>query len=192
MKKDLRYEKAHQAIKQAFWILMKEEGFQKITVTSIIKLANINRSTFYAHYLDKYDLLNQLEDELFEGIFLLVYENVPSIIHSKKRTPEVFSMYFESFLVYMKNNGEDFLLLFSPNGDPFFSQRFHQAVNDFWNTYHLKLSPSLPNKYAQTAILGMITNLLSEWVASGFEESPKEFSKIVMTLLAPFYQQILT
>lgn len=39
-------------IRQAFMELLREKEFEKITVTDIVNRADINRSTFYAHYPD--------------------------------------------------------------------------------------------------------------------------------------------
>ena len=39
-------------IRQAFMELLREKDFEKITVTDIVNRADINRSTFYAHYPD--------------------------------------------------------------------------------------------------------------------------------------------
>ena len=43
--------------------LMLEKGMQKISVNEICKRADMNRSTFYAHYEDQFDLLREIEDE---------------------------------------------------------------------------------------------------------------------------------
>ena len=64
-------------IKQAFAQLLNEKDMAKITVTDIVERANISRGTFYAHYLDVYDLYNAILsniveaiDEAFDGIGL--------------------------------------------------------------------------------------------------------------------------
>lgn len=54
---DIRVTKTNIAIRKAFIEIMEEEGFSKLNVKKIIDRAKINRSTFYAHYMDKYDLL---------------------------------------------------------------------------------------------------------------------------------------
>ena len=44
---------------------MEEKDFEIITVLDITKRANINRGTFYLHYVDKYDMLEKYELKLF-------------------------------------------------------------------------------------------------------------------------------
>ena len=63
MKKlDRRVVKTLDAIKKAILELMNEKNFDDITIQDISDRANVNRSTVYLHYLDKYDLLDKLID----------------------------------------------------------------------------------------------------------------------------------
>lgn len=59
-KEDLRIIKTKQSIKESFIELVKEKGYNKVSVTDIVNKANINRNTFYFHYEDKEDLIKQL------------------------------------------------------------------------------------------------------------------------------------
>src|SRR5215211_4419914 len=56
-KVDRRSERTRQLLSAALIELMLEQRYDTITVQDIIDRANIGRSTFYAHYLDKEDLL---------------------------------------------------------------------------------------------------------------------------------------
>ncbi len=55
-------------IKQAFAELLNEKDMAKITVTDIVERANISRGTFYAHYLDVYDLYSAILQNIVEAI----------------------------------------------------------------------------------------------------------------------------
>ena len=59
-REDPRVKRTRKLINQAFFDLMNEKGFQAITVQDITDRAEVNRATFYAHYEDKYDLLEQI------------------------------------------------------------------------------------------------------------------------------------
>lgn len=63
---DLRILKTHKSIKIAFSDLLLEKNFKDITVQNICDEALIGRSTFYAHFSDKYDLLNKMAEEVSE------------------------------------------------------------------------------------------------------------------------------
>lgn len=60
---DLRIKKTKRAIRSAFYELIKEKPLEKITVREIAERAEINKTTFYAHYETVYDLVDQLEQE---------------------------------------------------------------------------------------------------------------------------------
>lgn len=72
---DLRIIKTNKVLFEALITLMEQKDFEKIKISDICDQALINRSTFYAHYEDKYDLLlamindlkNNLEHELKEN-----------------------------------------------------------------------------------------------------------------------------
>lgn len=60
---DLRVKKTRRAIRSAFYSLLREKPFEKITVREIAERAEINKTTFYAHYDTIYDLADELEEE---------------------------------------------------------------------------------------------------------------------------------
>ena len=62
-KSDLRVTKTRRLIKATFLELVQAKPVQKITVTELAKRAEISKGTFYLHYLDIYDLYNQMVEE---------------------------------------------------------------------------------------------------------------------------------
>lgn len=62
-KQDLRVVKTKRAIKEAFLSLITEKPVQKITVTELSSKAEISKGTFYLHYVDIFNLYNELVDE---------------------------------------------------------------------------------------------------------------------------------
>ncbi|HEY4384329.1 MAG TPA: TetR family transcriptional regulator, partial [Ktedonobacteraceae bacterium] len=55
---DPRVQRTHQLLLQAFMALLEERhNIHSISVQEITKLAKVNRTTFYAHFEDKYALL---------------------------------------------------------------------------------------------------------------------------------------
>ncbi len=67
-KVDRRIQRTRQLLQDALIALILEKGYDKITVQDIIDHANIGRSTFYAHYLDKDDLMESSVEKLKEEL----------------------------------------------------------------------------------------------------------------------------
>ncbi|MBN1139622.1 MAG: TetR/AcrR family transcriptional regulator [Anaerolineae bacterium] len=65
---DRRVQRTRQLLHDALIALILEKGYDEITVQDIIDRANIGRSTFYAHYLDKQDLLERGLERLREEL----------------------------------------------------------------------------------------------------------------------------
>lgn len=66
MSRDLRVIKTQENIRSHFISLLDEYTFQEITIKMLIHACKINRSTFYRNYNDKYDLLEQISDDLLK------------------------------------------------------------------------------------------------------------------------------
>ena len=58
--------RSRKLIRQAFYEILKEKSFEKITVTDIVKKADVNRSTFYAHYPDVMGVIEEIQEEILD------------------------------------------------------------------------------------------------------------------------------
>jgi AcrR family transcriptional regulator len=63
-KQDPRIQRTRENIINGFMRLIKQKDFSDITIADITQEANINRSTFYYHFMDKYDLINVIQKEI--------------------------------------------------------------------------------------------------------------------------------
>lgn len=64
MKQAERREKTRVEIERAFMALVSERGFDRVSVKDICQRADVNRNTFYLHYMDKDDLARTLLDRM--------------------------------------------------------------------------------------------------------------------------------
>ncbi|PWV95173.1 TetR family transcriptional regulator [Paenibacillus cellulosilyticus] len=62
---DPRVLRTRQLIRESFRALLRSKGFDSITINDIAQRATINRATFYAHYEDKYALLEEITEQAF-------------------------------------------------------------------------------------------------------------------------------
>jgi len=67
-KEDRRVRYTKMVLRESLLALMKQKAISKITPTELCRHADVNRNTFYAHYSSPYDLLIQIESELYEEI----------------------------------------------------------------------------------------------------------------------------
>lgn len=65
---DIRVQKTKKAITNAFLTMATQKPIEKITVTDIVTEAQINKSTFYAHYRDIYDLMDALSNDAISSV----------------------------------------------------------------------------------------------------------------------------
>ena len=128
--------KTEKQIETSLLQLMKEHTFETISIRQLIDLAEVNRSTFYRHYLDKYDLLEKIEDRLLDDLQAYYQEalesaclfklekdfKVEDFIHEKQNLFH----FFESYL-------EDLAILLGPNGSPTSLWRLQEALREIFS-----------------------------------------------------------
>lgn len=79
-KTDRRTQKTRKAIYAALMELLTQKELHKVTVQEISDTADINRATFYKHFLDVYDLYDQLEQEILIEWGMLVLKDRKSVV----------------------------------------------------------------------------------------------------------------
>jgi len=77
---DEMIEKTKEKIQLSFLQLLKEKHFMNISVRDITTRAAINRGTFYLHYQDKYDFIDQMEQDLLSGLELHLQRLKPDVL----------------------------------------------------------------------------------------------------------------
>ena len=111
-KTDLRIIKTNKILFDALLKLMKKKNFEKIKISDICEEALINRSTFYAHYEDKYELLVALFEE--QKISLLEkLEDNENTSFSKKYLMELLNI----IINHIEDNREIYSAILSNNRD---------------------------------------------------------------------------
>lgn len=169
-----RQTKTKKQIKQALTILLKDIPFEELTITAICKVAQINRSTFYLHYLDKYDMMDQLKEDTLSHIYAMITDETQDL--SKEMISYILNDIYHDFdfISVMANTSyvnfsrsiREFIhsiLLLVPN----FDRMISQAYGD------------IPSHYAQTAYIASIESAMTQWIRSGGAESPDEMAEIV-------------
>ena len=107
--RDRRINRTRQVIFETFISLISEKGFAQLSIKDITNHANISRSTFYAHYQDKYDLLDKtIQDKLSElGESLLKSNSMNDQLNVNIPDP-----YFVTFFEHLATNEKFYHTMF--------------------------------------------------------------------------------
>ncbi|KAA8746534.1 TetR/AcrR family transcriptional regulator [Paenibacillus sp. UASWS1643] len=89
--------------------LLKNSSFEQSSVSEICKLAKVNRSTFYVHYVDKIDLFNDYTEHLIAQ----VERELISYQKNLERTGVLPS--YEKLLMHVQQHDYYYRFIFSPN-----------------------------------------------------------------------------
>lgn len=109
-------------LRQAFWELYARKPLERISVREITDRAGYNRATFYLHYHDVYELLNEIEDTVLGSVARLVEERLVT-----EPTPD-FSAHMGIILGMAKGFRPYMEVLLDEGGDPSFVRRLKQAI----------------------------------------------------------------
>ena len=74
-KMDRRVRKTRAQLRAGLARLMQQKNIKEITVKELVDEIDINRSTFYLHYTDIYQMLQRIEGELMEDILEAIKEH---------------------------------------------------------------------------------------------------------------------
>ena len=167
-KTDRRTLKTRKAIYDAFMQLVTEKELHRVTVQEISDIADINRATFYKHFLDVYDLYDKLEQEILIEWGMLVLKL------QELRTKD----FFDSLVSYIDKNRNVFKMVFSSKAPGELRIKFEKILEGLL----LKIESEKTGAKLKDVKLSYQTcyraqgciAVLSKWVEEGRDE-PKDF-----------------
>lgn len=113
--------KTKKLIKETFAILLKEKKeLKNITVTELVKKADITRSTFYTHYDNIYEVAQGFQDEALD----LLSQNTENI-----NSLNDINNYFDYIINYLKENEEIYKNVLSSDEPLLFTNRLNKLIN---------------------------------------------------------------
>ena len=184
-----------ESIRTAFLQQMGEAGFQKINVRSLTAKAGVNRSTFYLHYADKYELLDQVEDELLHEIRQIITDTLHETLRNAGTMLTARKTIYGGavrVLRYIQSHHFAFSVLVGPKGDPGFSIKYGTIVADIITAVKLPLSLPLPADYLAAIVSGAHISIIRAWIARDMRESPEELadliSRVVQSLMKGLFR----
>ena len=119
---DIRIEKTDRAIEKAFMELRARQPLEKIRMKDLCTLAKVNKSTFYAHYEDIYELSSRLENKLIH----VILDSVPNVGLTAAHTEQLTRELFHAFV----QNQEAVNILFSGARQGIFANCIEKGLRD--------------------------------------------------------------
>ncbi|MEC0283313.1 TetR/AcrR family transcriptional regulator [Terribacillus saccharophilus] len=180
-KVDRRVAKTQDAIKKAFLELMNEKKFEAITIQDISDRANLNRSTIYLHYLDKYDLLDKLIDQ---HIQTLTEMDIWACEEEWEDAILIYVKYFEDNSLFFST------MLTSKAAAPSFRSKFLKYARDGFkkelegsNVNNKGLSDDIIVEFASNAYVGVLETWLKEGMTSTSQSLAKDLGILLERIL---------
>lgn len=161
--------------------LMKEKRISKITIKELCDKADINRSTFYAHYTDQYDLLRKIEDD----VLLWLKEAIITVMEKtdKSGTIEV----LEKICQYLVENSRHLQVLMSEQGDIDFQKELFTLI---YQQCGVSSSTFMKNGFGMSEdsfifVVNGSVGLIRHWLKNGFTKSAKEMAEVIYDMAFP-------
>ena len=167
---DRRQRKSRAAIFQAFETLLKTKKASQITVGEIIRLADVGRATFYAHFETKEALLEALCDELFCHVFDSVAGNADHHHIFDCQAPD--SVFLHLFQ-HLAKDDHGILKLFAGENNEIFLGYFKQGLVRLIES-QMEDVPGVPRDLRARQIAAAFTETVAWWVSRKMQETPEE------------------
>lgn len=178
LKTDRRIKYTKMVLKNSLIELLKTKSIDKITIKAICELADINRSTFYAHYHDQYDLLKQIEQEVLEEIN--IYLNNHSFIDNEAESSQIITRIFE----YIVANAELCKVLLSDKGGIALQKELMMIVQrqsmTGWHGVN-QIDSELIEYFLLYGVNGSI-GIVQKWLQTGMKKTAREMAEIIVKL----------
>lgn len=151
---DKRIVKTKKSLKAALIQMLAKQEFEHISVTELCRKAEVSRITFYSHYNDKYELVNEIfEDMLYlgtEDYKKRQRENNPSgklAAGYVNMLNSILEVYYEHFYFFQHTN---------PEKNPYLASRLHSIVFETVEMHTSHVNRRLKLKYSPKKIAGFV------------------------------------
>lgn len=179
----VRYTKM--ALRESLLSLLSENPIRKITVSKVCEQADVNRSTFYLYYKDVYDLLEKIEDDLYQQIHAAL-DKAPEIMPTSVNLKRLYEIIYKNRDLCRVISGE--------YGDKKFLQKIINIQKDRMISEWRKLFPTCDEsmlEYLHAFSANANLGLLEYWIVRDYQETPEQLAqlgtRILMEGIGSFY-----
>lgn len=196
MQQHLKFKQTEEKINVAVICLINEKELANITVSDIVNRAKINRTTFYRHYLDKYDLIEQYRNAILNDFKNLAQEYLNSTF--VWQDPYSTKMQGNNLLKQVANNftanHSFYRAWFSSKGDQQTIIATSKLINDVITerldrlSHDHRITLIVPVDYARKIIIAGLWTIVKTWLEQEETITADELYNILLRTryLSPF------
>lgn len=178
---DRRQQKTRAAIFQAFSKLLSTKRYSNITVQEIIDEADIGRSTFYAHFETKDELLRAMCTDIFKHVFS--DELMSEQTHDFSGHKNSLEARLTHLLYHLKDSRHDIAGILSCESGELFMRYFKQYLAELFSRYRDNFSKEVPAEFLINHLTGSFAEDVLWWIHNEMKYTPEEVAKYYMELI---------
>ncbi len=176
--------------------LLKKKQFEYITISELCNEAGVNRSTFYLHYENIGDLLNESARYLIDDfISYFTDEKEFSFNFSdceRKQLNFISDKYLIPYLTYIKDNKEVFATLISNVKSLGFDKTYERMFENIFNPILKRFNyPEEDRRYIMMYYLNGITAINNEWLKNKCDRPVEKVANIVKSCILGLDNKLL-
>ena len=179
VKTDRRIRKTKAQLRTGLAKLLQKKSIKEITVKELVELVDINRSTFYLHYSDIYNMLSSIEEELLEEIRQTIL-NHPVSPFNESSFP-----FIEDIFQILEENKDICCALLGHNGDIAFLHRIESLISDHsLSVLRVTFPETIEDlKYSYSFCLSGCIGLVETWLTSHTNQPPQYMAELTFRLI---------
>ena len=154
MEKDKRVTKTKKNLKNTFINLILCKPFDKITIKELCDASDTSRITFYAHYKDKYDLIEDISKDMVEGA-KLEYRRLQTENNAEKNPIKSYCNFLDCVLNVYYDHFEFFSHI-SSYENPYLNFSLYEYILKYLKIHTQRRSEFLKPKYSLRKIAGFL------------------------------------
>lgn len=177
---DRRVRKTKKQLRQGLTELLEEKSAKDITVRELSERVDINRGTFYLHYKDIFDMVEQIEIEMFEDFHNVLTKHSTNSLNGKP-----LPMLIDIFR-FIAENADMCKVLIGKYGDMAFVNRLKGLVKDRCLNEWMVIfdtGKSQNFEYYYSFIVSGCIGLLQNWLENGFKETPEYMASLAEQMI---------
>ena len=175
---DRRKQKTRQAIFAAFSKLLEKKKFGNITVQEIIDEANVGRSTFYAHFETKDDLLKAMCTDIFQYVFSDDLKEEKN--HDFSHGGHDFREEITHILYHLQDNKSNLKGLLSCDSGEIFMGYFKSYFVKMFSDYISSLQYNAPVEYVMNYAVCNFSETVKWWITDHEQYTPEQITDFFM------------